>query len=170
MSVELWKPVVGFEKFYEVSSLGRVRRIAPDQGTRPGYILRPTRRRRDGYKVVSLHTGTNKRKKATVHRLVAAAFYGPHPDLLVRHLDGDPANNDLSNLRFGTPFENAQDRAAHGRTRSSNQNKGKTHCIRGHEFTPENTRIRLRPNGSTSRHCRACLRAQRREHKARQRS
>jgi hypothetical protein len=31
-----------------------------------------------------------------------------------RHLDGDPANNRLDNLRWGTPIENAQDRKRHG--------------------------------------------------------
>jgi hypothetical protein len=37
------------------------------------------------------------------------------------------------------------------------RNHRKTHCIRGHEFTPENTRVR--PNGyGVSRRCIACTR------------
>lgn len=35
------------------------------------------------------------------------------------------------------------------------QRKRQTHCLRGHEFTPENTR--LKPNGT--RQCRECMRA-----------
>lgn len=35
------------------------------------------------------------------------------------------------------------------------QNAAKTHCLNGHEFVPENTRIRVRP-GDTERVCIAC--------------
>lgn len=45
-----------------------------------------------------------------VHRLVAWAFIGPQPsEHYVRHLDGNPANNHLSNLAYGTPWENITD-------------------------------------------------------------
>lgn len=50
-----------------------------------------------------------------VHKLVLTAFAGPRPDgMEARHLDGDPANNRLSNLCWGTPLENAADRMRHG--------------------------------------------------------
>ena len=42
--------------------------------------------------------------------------------------------------------------------RSPNQNAGKTHCDRGHEFTPENTRHYRRSDGGMARACRACTR------------
>lgn len=45
-----------------------------------------------------------------VHRLVAWAFLGPQPpEAFVRHVDGDPSNNRLNNLAYGTPWENIQD-------------------------------------------------------------
>ena len=33
-----------------------------------------------------------------------------------------------------------------------------THCHKGHEYTPENTRIRVKSDGSTWRQCQACNR------------
>lgn len=43
----------------------------------------------------------------------------------------------VGNLRWGTPTENMLDRVRNG----LEHNSAKTHCIRKHEFTPENTRI-----------------------------
>lgn len=37
---------------------------------------------------------------------------------------------------------------------------GQTHCKHGHEFTAENTWIRIKPDGATSRQCRTCNREQ----------
>lgn len=50
-----------------------------------------------------------------VHHLVLKAFVGPKPEgMECRHLDGNPANNRLSNLCWGTPRENQADKARHG--------------------------------------------------------
>lgn len=38
-----------------------------------------------------------------------------------------------------------------------------THCKKGHEFTPENTKIRVDNRRGTARACRECFRAQRRK-------
>lgn len=46
----------------------------------------------------------------------------------------------------------------------TNQNEGKTHCIRGHEFTPENTRFKP---GSGHRVCKTCMRMHIRNWRAR---
>lgn len=35
-------------------------------------------------------------------------------------------------------------------------NAAKTHCPRGHEYTPENTYLRIKPKGLTARECRTC--------------
>lgn len=70
-----------------------------------------------GYLVV----GIFKDKKAIqryVHQLILEAFVSakPSPAHVVRHIDGDRLNNRLENLRWGTPKENADDRASHGTT------------------------------------------------------
>ena len=50
-----------------------------------------------------------------VHRLVLFAFVGlPKKDQVCRHLDGNPAHNCRSNLRWGTSQENSDDKERHG--------------------------------------------------------
>lgn len=47
--------------------------------------------------------------------LVLETFVGPRPgDLLVRHLDGNPANDALENIAWGTASENQMDAVRHG--------------------------------------------------------
>lgn len=60
-------------------------------------------------------TETKRPKDKSWHRSVYSAFYGcVPPGLVVRHLDGDPTNNDISNLGVGTQSENLKDRLRHG--------------------------------------------------------
>jgi hypothetical protein len=104
-ATEIWRPVYGLEKFYEVSSYGRVRnskRVLMTQYPTHGYL-----------KVVL--TQNSIRKNYRVHRLVLEAFVGPRPDgMMCRHLDGNRQNNHLGNLAWGTNAENQADRIAHG--------------------------------------------------------
>jgi hypothetical protein len=68
-----------------------------------------------GYPAVDLSRDGVKRKFA-VHRLVLLAFVGPCPaGMETRHLDGVRTNNRLTNLCYGTPVENAEDKRRHGR-------------------------------------------------------
>lgn len=51
-----------------------------------------------------------------VHQLVLLAFTGPSPNNQeCCHKDGNPTNNNITNLRWGTRKENAGDRVRHGR-------------------------------------------------------
>lgn len=79
----------------------------------------------DGYLFVRL-TINGKRKKWMLHNLMATLFLGPKPGraFQVRHLDGNPKNNRIENLAWGTAKENAQDREKHGRT-----SKGTRHTL-----------------------------------------
>ena len=75
-----------------------------------------------GYLAVTL---SEKGTTATIalHRLVLEAFAGLRPQGMVcRHLDGNKWNNRQSNLQWGTPAENAADRALHRQTRFRNDN------------------------------------------------
>lgn len=104
----------------------------------------------NGYLRVSTRTGPR-----FVHRLVAAAFLGPRlEDMQVRHGDGDRTNNNLMNLCYGTPADNAQDSVAMG-THIGCIMRAKTECPQGHPYTPENTYIAPRTGFRQCRICRA---------------
>lgn len=104
--IEIWKPVPGHLQ-YEVSNLGRVKRLPGYRDTRrgPAYhkggILAP-RLRKAGYLGVGLYS-KNKCKYYLVHRLVALAFI-PNPNNYpqVNHKDENPANNRADNLEWCT--------------------------------------------------------------------
>ena len=67
--------------------------------------------KRGGYMNVFLGRGNGRR----VHRLVLEAFVGPCPEgLEACHSNGDPTDNRLENLRWGTHEDNHQDRVKHG--------------------------------------------------------
>ena len=70
----------------------------------------------NGYQFVNLCADGGGNKTRFVHRLVLLAYVGePLPDQThTRHLDGNPANNRLPNLTWGTPTENALDSRKHG--------------------------------------------------------
>ena len=118
--VEQWKPVLGYEGRYEVSDLGRVRSL-PNARRKTVMIMRPTiTGERGGYFSVRLTTsvdGSYKQRLLRVHRLVLEAFVGPPPEGKPwgLHRDGNPHNNALKNLYWGTPLENMEDRRKHGK-------------------------------------------------------
>lgn len=110
---EIWKDVVGYEGYYQVSNLGRVRsvprRVARDNNgfTRhvDGRVMKGTDNGH-GYLIVSLNR-EGKRKNHYIHRLVAAAFC-ENPDVKphINHLDHNRSNNVCSNLEWCTVREN----------------------------------------------------------------
>jgi hypothetical protein len=147
MSAE-WRPVEGFEGYYEVCSDGQVRSAMRRQGSKGAVLKAGTNKA--GYKLVSLWRD-GKGRSCNVHRLVAAAFLGPcPPGMEVRHMDGDPANNVLTNLRYGTSSENNDDIVRHGRHHWRN----KAECPQGHPYSAQNT---YHEPASGYRRCRTCL-------------
>lgn len=118
---EEWRIIPGYPG-YEASSMGRIRsttRTLSDGRRWQGRVLRP-RITRLGYERISIALGSTALgyRCTFVHVLVAEAFLGakPTPDHEIAHRDGAPANNQLENLRWATPKENAEDRERHGRT------------------------------------------------------
>ncbi|WP_439629144.1 HNH endonuclease signature motif containing protein [Gemmata sp.] len=108
MSVSMWATVAGFPN-YQVSWEGEVVSRARTKVRR----LRPSIDSA-GYPSVELYRSGD-RQRVNVHRLVLEALAGPcPPGMQTRHLDGNKRNNRATNLAWGTPAENAADRARHG--------------------------------------------------------
>lgn len=109
--METWKKAIDFPE-YEVSDLGRVRRVAASKGTYGGKILKPYDS--NGYLKVCLISKDRKRK-VSVHRLVLETFEGrPNDKLDCCHGNGIRTDNRLSNLRWATRSENMLDAKMHG--------------------------------------------------------
>lgn len=108
----------------------------------------------DGYGTFgSSHRGGPSRY---AHRIVWEALHGPVPaGLELDHLCRNPACVDADHLEPVTHRENVLRGAG-----LAAENSQRTHCPRGHEYTPENTE-RDRYN---SRYCRECRRIRQRKH------
>lgn len=102
LSKEEWRPVVGYEGWYSVSDLGRVRRDRKGNGAVAGRILRVYDKAWRGY--LSTHLSRNcVVKPVRVHALVAQAFIGPAPrGEEINHKDNRTDNPRLTNLEYGT--------------------------------------------------------------------
>jgi len=115
---EIWKPVVGYEGHYCVSSLGRVRREYSIGNTFVGKIKKPSVNA-DGYLTMNL-SAHGKQKRLAVHRLVADAFLGPRPsDKEINHKNGVKSDNYPGNLEYITHLENVRHAIAAGLTTPS---------------------------------------------------
>ena len=96
---ENWKDIEGYEGLYQVSNLGRVKRVKTDRVLK-GY------KNTCGYLIINLCENSIVSSKK-IHRLVAQAFI-PNPDnkSQVNHIDEDKTNNNIDNLEWVTAKEN----------------------------------------------------------------
>ncbi|GAY30719.1 Uncharacterised protein [Prevotella sp. MGM2] len=95
MAMEIWKAVVGFEGYYEISSLGRLKSYVRNSKG----VIRSLKNGTSDYIRISLMANGAK-KTALLHRLVYEAFVGPiAPGMEIHHKDGNRQNNCISNLQ-----------------------------------------------------------------------
>jgi len=158
---EEWRPIRGLEGSYSVSDRGRVRsedREVPHYrggvSLRRGLTISPEVDAR-GYRRVVLMSG-GRRVHQSIHRLVCEAFHGPAPEgkPFSLHGDGNPSNNKVSNVRWGSSWDNMADKVLHG----TNHELNKTHCPHRHPYSGENLYVVPKTG---KRQCRSCAKRRR---------
>jgi len=124
--IEIWKSITDYENLYKISSYGNIKRIT-------GRILKSSVVKK--HLIITL-SKNGIAKNCYVHRLVLETFIGPCPSgMECRHLDGNPENNKLNNLKWGTRSDNQKDSLKHG-----------THRFQKTDY------IRYQPNTRGSKH------------------
>jgi hypothetical protein len=153
---EEWRPVVGFEGYYEVSNRGRVRALERAEHVRsrwggtcvrryPARELTPVRTDHGHLTVTLRREGIGNPRG--VHVLVAEAFHGPGRGRHALHHNDVPDDNWDTNLYWGSPAENSRDALTNGR----NHNAKKAVCKRQHGFAGANLVME-----GAKRRCKAC--------------
>lgn len=104
--MEQWKPVIGYEGLYEISDAGSLRIVKSQKISK----LTQQDKKQGGYLVATLIKYVDGRRLARtkrIHRLVAEAFI-PNPDNkpCIDHINTDPTDNRVTNLRWVTYLEN----------------------------------------------------------------
>ena len=124
--MEVWKDVVGYEGFYQVSNMGNVRsvdrQVECSNSVRfyKGKVLSQCKDDK-GYLRVLLATA-GRHKSCQVHRLVAEAFIANEENLPeVNHKDERPENNCVDNLEWCSKIYNLE--YGTGRSRSVQSHK-----------------------------------------------
>lgn len=151
MAARRWRPVVGSDGAYEVSERGDVRQVseATSKGG-PRRITEPVAQFESDARYRSVRLFGRVR---SVHRLVLEAFVGqpPFEGAETRHINGDPTDNRLANLRWGTHAENMADMLRHG----THNHARKERCARnGHRLEVPNLQPSMWAKGH--RKCRSC--------------
>lgn len=115
--MEIWKNIEGYEGYYQVSNLGRVKNLGRYVKSINGAksfkrerILKPDKskenKRGQFYLRVTL-SKENKQERFQVHRLVAKHFIDKvEGKNIINHKDGNPENNNYLNLEWSNYSEN----------------------------------------------------------------
>lgn len=120
---ETWREIPGWEGFYAVSDLGRVKRLAGSPRCKVDRVLKLKENSRGYLTYAPVRSGV-KQTNVVVHRSVLYAFVGPPPvgKETANHINGIKTDNRLENLEWVTHAQNikhAYDNGLHGIYRGS---------------------------------------------------
>jgi hypothetical protein len=100
--MEVWKDVKGYEGIYKINENGVIKSLKrKSQGhlTSVDKIIKPELDKKGYYSYRLSKNG--KSKRYSLHRLLAISFIdNPNNHRVVNHKDGNPLNNNLSNLEW----------------------------------------------------------------------
>lgn len=115
---EIWKDIDGYEGYYQVSNLGRVKSLKREVIRSDGH-LRPIKEciltpieNNDGYYQIKLSMNGKSHTKR-IHQLVGLSFLDKPNDFTldkyeINHIDCDRKNNDVNNLEWITHGDNVR--------------------------------------------------------------
>ena len=90
---EIWKDIKNYEGLYQISNLGRIKRVDKNKILKYAIVY-------NGYYRVCL-CKNGKAKDFRVHRLVAETFIPNDKDLeIVNHKDGNKKNNKVEKIKI----------------------------------------------------------------------
>ena len=128
-SVEIWKPVPGWEGLYEIclerqEARSVDRMVSAGRGGHRlarGTVLKTQNSR--GYAQVCFKED-GKSTTVKLHHFICAMAHGPRPSPkhVARHLNGDSRDNRPENLAWGTQAENLADMIRHGTSTKGEKN------------------------------------------------
>lgn len=145
---EIWKEVVGFEDYYEVSNHGRIRSLdrVTNNGTqiRKGRIIKQ-KKYKSGYMYAHL-SKDGKEKWYTVHRIVAMAFI-PNPNNYdeINHKNEIKSDNSVENLEWCTKRYNTN-YGTGNRRRSLSHLNHPNQSIQVSQYNPDGSFIKRFPS------------------------
>lgn len=155
----MWKPIRGFEGYYEANELGQIKSLKHTFVTKNGQrytkrekILKPTPSTYGGYLKVNLCID-GKRFTRLVHQLVALAFLdNPDNKPQIDHKNGNTQDNRVENLHWVTAKENSN-MPLHRSNLTGEKNGffGKKHSKETRQKVAESNRRRSGANSTRSK-------------------
>ncbi len=147
--IDLHIEIRRYNDHYHVSDQGDVWSVRARRFLKPG-------RMPSGHLSVALGRGNSR----TVHSLVLETFVGPRPPGAdCRHLNGNPADNRLTNLCWGSRAQNIRDKKWHGAPRKltvaqvreikAGLSAGQTGCKLARKYGVSPTTVSTIRNGHT---------------------
>lgn len=110
---EQWKNIAGWESYYQISDLGRLKSLKRSFVVKDRILKSCTDLH--GYLFAGLFKNGKRLACPKIHRLVLETFVGPRPiGMECRHIDGNKLNNNLLNLEWTTHRINELDKYKHG--------------------------------------------------------